>query len=163
MSCKPASDFGSDLVVERLGREQVRAVYPLIRQAAPSLTLSHWLAYARPGATQFGILVARRTGMQHPCGAACYRRDRDLRYGTVLTTEHIVALDLLYPKAVLLALLSELDSVAARLGCQAVRWIVHEGLEDLAHELRTAGQLDCRVIFTKALSGPGKARARMRR
>jgi hypothetical protein len=130
--------------IEVLSRDHIRAVYPLVREAVPSLDLASWLRFARqltgtrrPG--QCGIVAARREGRTFPCGLFCYRVDEDLKLGRVLIADHFVAVDLLDPGAVLAALVEELDDLAKRLGCQAVRSLVHGGAPDLADGLQAAG------------------------
>ena len=115
-----------ELVVEPLPSQQARLAYPLLLQALPALTLEDWLGFARQVArggrhVPAGILVARRTGTQYLCGAVCFRRDPDPQAGAVLTAEHLVALDLFYPQAVMTAMLRALDAVAVNLSCQAIR------------------------------------------
>lgn len=133
-----------DFIIEALSREQVAAVYPLIREAVPTLGLTEWLRFARPltGARrsgQSGIVAARREGRAFPCGLFCYRVDVDLTLGKVLEADHFVAVDLLDPGAVLAALVDELDVLAHRLGCKAVRSLVHGGAPEVADSLDAAG------------------------
>jgi hypothetical protein len=78
--------------------------------------------------------VARRRGHTLPCGAVHYRLDRNLRYGQLLTAEHFIAIDLLYPHAVLTALFEALDGVATACGCSAMRSILHENGHDRGHD-----------------------------
>lgn len=116
--------------VEPLARDQVRAVYPLIREAISGLNLTAWLQFAQNAmsarrAGQAGIIVARREGHDFPSGLFCYRVDPDPALGKILVAEHFVAVDLLHPDDVLAALVAELDSLGERLGCKAVRSIVH--------------------------------------
>jgi hypothetical protein len=116
--------------VEPLARDQVRAVYPLIREAISGLNLTAWLRFAQNAmsarrAGQAGIIVARREGHDFPSGLFCYRVDPDPALGKILVAEHFVAVDLLHPDDVLAALVAELDSLGERLGCKAVRSIVH--------------------------------------
>ncbi len=115
-----------ELVVETLPSERARLAYPLLLQALPALTLDDWLGFTRQVARSgrhvpAGILVARRSGTPYLCGALCFRRDPDPQAGAVLTAEHLVALDLLYPQAVMTAMLQALDAVAVTLSCQAIR------------------------------------------
>ena len=63
----------------------------------------------------------------------------DLKLGKVLIADHFVAVDLLDPAAVLAALVEELDGLAKRLGCQAVRSLVHGGAPDIEGGLYAAG------------------------
>ncbi len=134
----------ADFIIEVLSRDQIRAVYPLVREAVPTLDLSGWLRFARqlvgPRRTaQSGIVAARREGRLFPCGLFCYRVEHDLKLGKVLKADHFVAVDLLDPAAVLAALVEELDSLAKRLGCQAVRSLVHGGVPEVEGGLYAAG------------------------
>jgi hypothetical protein len=133
-----------DFIIEALSREQIAAVYPLIREAVPALNLTEWLRYARPltgprRTGQCGIVAARREGRAFPCGLFCYRVAVDLAFGKVLVADHFVAVDLLDPGAVLAALVDELDVLAHRLGCKAVRSLVHGGAPEVADSLDAAG------------------------
>jgi hypothetical protein len=144
------------VVVERLSQAQIRSVYPLMREVAPALSLARWLKYARPVATpqaqrRSGVLVAHRRGVAHPIGAVCYRRDRDMLFGSTLTAEHFIAVELLSPEPVLKALLTELDRVAAELHCAAIRSIVHGGRPGLLDDLRLSGHVVEGVTLTKKL------------
>jgi hypothetical protein len=129
------ADSGLDIITEAVAREQIRSVYPLIREAVPSIDLASWVRFAQQltaprRAAQCGIIVARRGGRAFPCGLFCYRVEADLRLGKVLIAEHFVAIDLLDPGAVLTALVEELDALAKRLECRAVRSVVHGGAVD---------------------------------
>jgi hypothetical protein len=126
-----------------------------MRLATPALSLTRWLCYAGSLADSAarataGILVASRGGAAHPCGAVCYQQDRHPQYGKILCAEHFIALDALFPEAVLAALLTGLDGVAALLGCSAIRSVVSTRParsskarpmpdEALLEELQTAG------------------------
>ena len=121
----------SNLTIELLAPDQFRSAYPLIREALPGLDLAVWLRFARQTAVarranRAGIVAARWASRPYPCGLFCYRVDKDLRRGQVLIAEHFVAIDLLEPAAVLAALVAELDRLGPRLGCSAVRSIVHD-------------------------------------
>jgi hypothetical protein len=134
----------ADFIIGVLSREQLPAVYPLVREAVPALSLASWLRYARPltgsrRAGQCGIIAARREGRAYPCGIFCYRVDEDLALGRVLVADHFVAVDLLDPGAVLAALVEQLDVLAHRLNCKAVRSMVHGGTPEVAHSLDAAG------------------------
>jgi hypothetical protein len=120
----------TSFTVEPLTRDQIRAVYPLIREAIAGLSLTAWLRFAQNAISarrggQAGIIVARREGHDFPSGLFCYRVDPDPALGKILVAEHFVAVDLLHPEDVLAALVSELDALGGRLGCKAVRSIVH--------------------------------------
>lgn len=147
----PASIRAPDVVVERLREDELRVAYPLIRCAYPSVDLPTWVRFARrltqPGSTvRSGILAARYAGQRFPCGLFCYRRERDLCRGLVLTAEHLVAVDLLDPRPVLAALLRELDTLGARLGCDAVRIAVPPGPQAESLRRCMAGQDDATTL-----------------
>jgi hypothetical protein len=149
----------ADFVIGVLGRDQIRAVYPLIREAVPSLDLAAWLRFARQltgaRAGQCGIVTARREGRAFPCGVFCYRVEEDLRRGRTLVADHFVALDLLDPGAVVAALVEELDRLGERLGCQAVVSVVHGGTPGVADELRAAGhQPEAELLLKELLQPP---------
>ena len=134
----------ADFIIEVLSREQIRSVYPLVREAFPTLGLSAWLRFARQltglrRGGQCGIVAARREGRAFPSGLFCYRVEDDLKLGKVLVADHFVAVDLLDPASVLAALVEELDGLAKRLGCQAVRSLVHGGAPDVEGGLYAAG------------------------
>jgi hypothetical protein len=143
--------------VEALRPDQLRAVYPLIREAVPDLTLPAWLRFARPltaprRAAHSGIVAARRTGRVHPGGLFCYRVDRDLERGKILIAERFVAVDLLDPKAVLTALVAELEGLGTRLGCGAVRSVVHRVQADgVSGNLTAAGHAPEGTLLLKSL------------
>lgn len=148
-------------IVEPLAAEQIRLVYPLVRQVEPALGLSSWMRFARrfvPArqGRQAGILVARRPELSFPSGVVCFRRVQDLRFGRVLTADHFVALELLDAGSMLHALSRELDRLGAQLGCSAVRSVVHDGSRELADCLFAAGHRPEAVILTKRIApGPG--------
>ncbi|MGI4793784.1 MAG: hypothetical protein ACRYG8_06800 [Janthinobacterium lividum] len=146
-----------ELTVQRLSREQIRTVYPLMQAVEPGLSLTHWIRYARrvagPSQGRKGILVVQRAGLLHPCGAVCYRRDRNLAGSILLTAEHFIALDLLHPEAVLRALLSALDELGQALGCDSIRSIVHGGRTELLDDFHVAGHAWEGVTLSKTLAG----------
>jgi hypothetical protein len=145
----------TSFTVEPLSRDQVRAVYPLIREAIPGLSLTAWLRFAQSATgarrgNQAGIIVARRESHDFPNGLFCYRVDPDPALGKILVAEHFVAVDLLHPDDVLAALVAELDALGKRLGCKAVRSIVHGA--DVEGGLAQAGHATVGSILGKALS-----------
>ncbi|HSZ92435.1 MAG TPA: hypothetical protein VK822_24015 [Acetobacteraceae bacterium] len=153
-----------EFIIELLSREQIRAVYPLVREAVPTLDLPAWLRFARQltgprRGGQCGIVAARREGREFPCGLFCYRVEDDLKLGKVLIADHFVAVDLLDPAAVLAALVEELDSLAKRLGCQAVRSLLHGGAPDLEDGLHAAGHRpEGAALLLKKLLEPSHGR-----
>ena len=152
-------DLGPALHVERLCRSALLTVYPVMREAVPPLSLAHWLRYARKVTAgrddaPEGVLIVTRRGTPHPSGAVCYRRDHSMTLGAVLTAEHFIALDLLYPQVVLKSLLLELDNVALRLNCTAIRSIVHGARPDLLADLEGAGHQSEGFTLTKTIVVP---------
>jgi hypothetical protein len=146
----------STFTVELLQSDQLRSVFPLIREAVPNLTLSEWLRFARQltaprRINQSGIMAARRVGRDYPCGLFCYRVYQDLERGKVLGAEHFVAVDLLDPAAVLTALVAELEGLGQRLGCNAVRSIVHGAQSDVSDGLEAAGHAPEAHLLLKSL------------
>lgn len=131
-------------IVQALPPDQLLSVYPLVRETMPSLEPAAWLRFARQHVMgrrggQAGIVAAWRQGRSFPCGLFCYRVDNDLALGTVLVAEHFVAVDLLDPQAVLSALVAELEDLATRLDCKAVRSVVHGGDPVVQSGLSAAG------------------------
>ena len=161
----------SSFTVEPLSRDQIRTVYPLIREAIPGLSLTAWLRFAQSATSgaatsgaatsgaatsgrrggQSGVIVARRDSHDFPSGLFCYRVDPDPALGKILVAEHFVAVDLLRPEEVLAALVQELDALGQRLGCKAVRSIVHG--PDVEGGLALAGHATVGSILSKALAG----------
>ncbi len=145
----------TSFTVEPLPRDQIRAVYPLIREAIPGLSLTDWLRFAQKArggrrGGQSGIIVARRESHDFPSGLFCYRVDPDPALGKILVAEHFVAVDLLHPDDVLAALVAELDALGKRLGCKAVRSIVHG--PDVEGGLAQAGHATVGSILSKVLA-----------
>lgn len=142
------------MVVQPMQIGDVRPLFPLVQAQDATLTWPRWQSYAkrvarsRVGARE-GILVARRSGHALPCGAVCYRLDHDLRFGRVLTVEHVIALDLLDPRLVRSALTAALESLAIELGCDIIRSILSDHDAELVEELRLAGHNEDGLTLTK--------------
>ena len=145
--------LATTLLIENLQPEHVRTVYPLIRASDPSISLRDWVKYANTLASRQpgkrGILVARRGVQRNPIGAVCYRVNRQIRSGTLLIAEHMVALDVLYPEAVIGALVRALDQHAYLLRCRRVHYLVRHGDMDLYETLQKAGLQPERVTMAK--------------
>ena len=123
---------------------EIDIAFPLARAAVPGLDAASWRAHARAALSaarqgRGGIMVARRAGRPHPCGLVCYRRERELGRGAVLTASHFVALDILDPGPVLAALVAALEALARELGCGAVRATVAPGNREVGVVLQAAG------------------------
>jgi hypothetical protein len=145
------------LVVSPLTPDLVRPAFPLLREAAPELSLAEWLRFARrlaaPARTRReGILAARRAARPFPCGLCYWRSTPDLAAGHALTAEHVVAMDMLDPALVLDALLLELDQVAERLDCRAVRSVVQPGAGMLSARLVAGGHSPTASLFSKRVA-----------
>ena len=156
----------AEFIIGVLSRDDIRAVYPLVREAVPTLDLATWLRFARQltgprRGEQCGIVAARREGRAFPCGLFCYRVEDDLKLGKVLVADHFVAVDLLDPAAVVAALVEELDDLARRQGCKAVRSLVHGGVPDVVDSLDAAGhRLEDSSLLLKTLLEQPRGRAR---
>lgn len=149
----------SAFTVRALTSDQVRSVYPLIRELMPTVDLNAWTDFARRVTgrrhSNAGIMAAFREGRPFPCGLFCYRVEKTLGEGKVLIAEYFVAVDLLDPKAVLAALVEELEALGHRLGCNAVRSVVHGGKQEIAGGLVAAGHAPSASLLLKALAGKG--------
>ena len=153
----------ADITVQMLAPTQVRSVFPLIRQVIPALDLAGWLRFARPLVNPRrpelgGIVVAQRPARPFHSGLFCYRQERDLAHGKMLIAEHFVALDLLEPEAVMAALLAELDVMAERFDCDAVRSVVHGSSPDIAGRLAAAGHRPEASLLWKQMRPAPRAR-----
>jgi len=149
----------SSFIVRPLPPEQILSVYPLVRETMPDVDLAAWTAFARRLSgrrrTQAGIMAAYRQGRPFPCGLFCFQVDKALPQGRVLTAEYFVAVDLLDPRPVLTALVAELDALGQRLGCNAVRSVVHGGEQEIAGGLFAAGHAPEASMLLKALAAGG--------
>jgi hypothetical protein len=119
----------SGFICKNLAPDHVTTVYPLVREVVPSLDLKTWTRIAKRianprRAEQAGIRVVLRSPRPLPCGLFLYRREHDLAHGPILVAEHMVAVDVLDPQSVMSALVNELEALAERLGCSAIRTMV---------------------------------------
>jgi len=124
--------------------DQIRTVYPLMREAVPGLDLRTWVSYARPvtnprRAAREGIVAVRRVPRPLPCGLFLYRREHDLAHGIILATEYFVAMDLLDPAPVVQALANEMEALGKRLGCLSIRALVRQQSPAIEAGLQAAG------------------------
>jgi len=134
----------SEFDVKPLCRNQIAAIYPLLREALPTMTLAQWMRLARrltdPRRGQrSGVMVAQGCNRRHASGLFHYRRERDLRYGWVLVADHFVALDILDAGTVAAAMLEAMEALARKLGCGAIRSVLHPASADLAGGFYSAG------------------------
>lgn len=139
--------------------DQVRTIYPLVRESVAGLDLKTWTTFAtrithpRRGGGHSGIVAIRRQGRSLPCGAFLYRCERQLPDGAVLVAEHFVALDVLDPQPVVQALIAELDVLAKRLACTAIRVLVPGDASLLQSGLQAAGHHPRGVALGKTVAG----------
>lgn len=143
-----------ELVVEPLRPEQIRLIYPLLREVEPTVHLSAWTRFAgratsRPASRRAGIIVARRAECRFLSGMVCYRRNRDLRFGYVLIAEHFVAIDILDPSPIAAAMADALDRIGAALRCGAIYSIVHHQQEEVISSLSAVGHRPEGVVLCK--------------
>jgi hypothetical protein len=148
----------SAIIVQTLSRDQIRSVYPLIREVVPTLDLAGWVRFANRlanprHAERGGVMVARRDGRPYPCGMFCYRREQDLRLGRVLVADYFIALDILAPDVVLGALVTALDDLGARMECDSIRSVLHNGSPEIACGLAAAGHRPEGAMLSKRLAG----------
>lgn len=149
------SDFTSHLVPP----DQVRMVYPLVREAVAGLDLKTWVNFAQKVANprragQSGILAVTRAGRNLPCGVFLYRREAQLPDGAVLVAEHFVAMDVVDPQSVVQALIGELDALAKRLDCVAIRVVVPGDDSLLRSGLQAAGHRPRGLALWKSVESP---------
>jgi hypothetical protein len=146
-------------IVVPLAPVEFRPAYPLVRAVAPQVSLEEWLRFARHATGRArtgreGVTTVRHAGRAFPSGLCCWRRDLDLAEGLVLTAEHIIAVDILDAAPMFDALAAELERIAARLGCRAVRSVLHPDATALAQRLRQGGHQPAATMLSKPLRPP---------
>jgi hypothetical protein len=134
----------SGFTCQNLEPDQVHTVYPLVREAINTVDLKTWNRIARKIANpkragHCGIRVVMRSQRRLPCGLFIYRREVDLAHGPILIAEHMVAVDVLDPQSVMSVLVHELEALAERLGCSAIRTMVFGQASLAASGLYAAG------------------------
>jgi len=141
--------------VRRLAAEDARVAYPLLRSAEQAVPLEAWLGFVRravrPGTARTGIMIATRTGHRFPSGLFCYRHHADLLLGNLVTADYFVAIDILDPAPVVGAMVRALELLGERLGCDAVRSIVHTRADLMARILELYGHRRDTTNFVKHL------------
>lgn len=117
--------------VKPLPASRIDTVFPLVQAAMPGLTLAHWRQFAANAATPTGsatspgiLVVENERGYIQ--GFCTFRVQHDLRHGTIIAVDDLVALDLVNGEAVAAALVQALEERARRLGCGAVQLHVDE-------------------------------------
>ncbi len=99
-------------------------------------------------------MVVVRSPRPMPCGLFVYRKEQELGHGEVLIAEHFVAVDLLDAEPVMQTLISELDQLARRLGCSAIRAMVLNPSSQTAAQLATAGHRPAGSALWKDVEAP---------
>ena len=150
----------ADLLISELAADEIRAVYPLMREAIPELELDRWLQFARRTiatrrGSKSGIMVARRSPQRFPCGAICYRTKSDLRLGQILFADHVVAVDMIDSDSVLLALIEAFEALGRRLGCEALHSVAYGNR--LVGRLSAAGLQPMASVVGKMLTQGNEA------
>jgi len=145
-----------------LDPELAATVYPLVREAVPGIDLKGWLRFAKrvgnpKRSPRGGIIVVTRKPRSLACGLFVYHTEDDLECGLTLVAEHFIAVDVLDPEPVMGALVAELDALAARLGCVAIRAMVLSQSSLLAEGLHAAGHRPEGATLFKVVGQPGKA------
>ncbi len=125
--------------VHPLTAPEIRATFPLVREAVPGLDLAEWSRFARRmlSTDRAGIMVARSGAI--PVGLYLWHVVRELGAGRVLTAEKVVAFELTDRGIVADALVESLEALAARLGVDAVKAVMHGRSAEIAACLRGAG------------------------
>lgn len=121
-----------DIKTLPLTSERVQQAFPVIQTVMPELTLGCWSGFANEYLEPeqqirqpHGILAAENeSGLI--VGLAAYRRGADLRQGTVLVAEHLIAVDLLVCQPIILRLTEKLEQIAADCGCSAIQLVLTE-------------------------------------
>jgi hypothetical protein len=139
-------------------------LFPLVREAVAGLDLRAWLRFARRvadprRAAREGIIVVVRHPRRMPCGLFVYHKEHELGHGPVLVAEHFVAVDLLDPAPVMSALIDELDALAHRLDCTAIRAMVMSKSSQIVSRLHEAGLRPAGEALWKPLAEPGNGKS----
>ncbi len=111
--------------VRALSRAEISLAFPLLQIVNPDITLNQWRAFAetivhaRPFDTM-GVKVAvdPRACI---CGLFTWRRERSLAEGAVLAIDNFAAVGLFDNRAIVAALLAEMDRMADAFTCRAIR------------------------------------------
>jgi len=99
----------------------VEQAFPVVRAAAPGVTLEQWRAFAigpaEEGATG---LTGAFNEQNYIVGLFAYQREQHLHYGRILRICHLAAVDLVDAEPALQALLQAIDDLAQLQGCGAI-------------------------------------------
>jgi len=145
--------------VQPLTQPEIRATYPLVREVAPGLGFAEWMRFARrmldaAGSDRAGIMVARIGERAIPVGLYIWHVVRELGAGRVLTAEKVVAFELTDRRVVADALVESLEALAARLGVENVKAVMHGRSADVVACFRNAGLRPDAEILAKSTVDP---------
>ncbi len=117
--------MGGSFELAPLPASRILQAYPLIREAAPEVTLDQWRRYARALARRRpkpgGGIVALRCENGYIRGLFSYRIVPDLVRGRTLVVDCLVASTLFSPAEVVDTLLAEIERIARRHRCAEMR------------------------------------------
>jgi hypothetical protein len=99
---------------------QIRQAWPLVRMAAPDVTLEQSDRYARALLERGGGLIGVFAGDSTLHGLATYVLDDDLRHGRTLRTDNIITFELNRSAPARHTLLEALCLIGEGFGCTAV-------------------------------------------
>ncbi len=158
---KPAD---AAFAVRALSRAEISLAFPLLRIVNPDITLNQWRAFAET------IVHARRFDTMGvkvavdpracSCGLFTWRRERSLAEGAVLAIDNFAAVGLFDNRAIVAALLAEMDRMADAFTCRAIRTALPSVLSrrgrDIEHPLlgmfASAGHAVDRLCLQKILA-----------
>ena len=106
--------------VTYLGQDELQAAYPLVRVAAPDVTLEAWREHASRLIGEGGGVLAASTGGGALQGIALYRHEYMLRHGKTLSVEAIVSFELSRAAPARAALCEALEVLALANGCDSI-------------------------------------------
>jgi len=118
-------------IAKQLLPERLDDAFPIARAAVPSLTLERWRIFAGESvaiadrAAPPGIMVVEND-RGYIQGLCTYRLQHDMRHGTILAVDDLVALDLVDDGAIARVLIGALEERARAFGCSAIRLHVAE-------------------------------------
>jgi len=133
--------------------------YPLVREAAPEVTLDQWRRYARalirpPRGRQSGI-VALRCENDYLRGLFSYRVVPDLVSGRTLVVDCLAVSTLFSPGEIADALLAEAERIARRHRCATLRAAFPTRAEEIEEVLARRGFDPCGSCRLKPLGPSG--------
>lgn len=153
--------------VKVLVAERVDDAFPVARAAVPDLTLERWRQFARlallPAAapTASGILVVENP-RGYIQGFCTYRLQHDIRHGTTMAVDDLIAIDLLDSAPIAAALLEALEARARATGCDVLQLHVPDlaassaAASGLYEHLRQAGHAVDALRLAKPMDRPAR-------